>query len=263
LAKKAQRLREDVGVQHGLDGEQRQPGGEQLGRLGRDRRIGTVGAQSGQCGGGPQPVEHRGGAAALGRGHQVHVHDQVGLDHPPVHRDRQLADRSYLGELLGVLGIVVAQQSVGVERAEHALTDQGAQLGGRLPTVQPDGGDQGDIVDSCRRSPGQHGLDDRRPQIRRRHAGDRHGVVVEGDGQAHARPKSRAQRIGPGGVVEGGGDGIAGVHGRQRVGRVDDSGADREPLQPEGVAGGDQDRWGPVVDVEDESGADHLACSCR
>ena len=57
--------------------------------------------------------------------------------------------------------------------------------------------------------------------------------------------------------------GFAGVHGRQRVGRVDDAGADREPLQPEGVAGGDQDRWGPVVDVEDESGADHLACSCR
>ena len=118
----------------------------------------------------PSPVEHRRRPrcrwASVTRCTWT-TRSEVG--HPPVDRDRQLADRAELGELVGVLGVVVGQQSVGVERAEHPLPHQRAQLGRRLPAVQADGRDQGDVVDPGRRCAGQHGLDDRRPQIGRRH----------------------------------------------------------------------------------------------
>ena len=53
-------------------------------------------------------------------------------------------------------------------------------------------------------------------------------------------------------------DGVGQVRdGRQRLGRVDHPRAEREPLQPEVVAVGDDQRWGAFVDFEDESRAGH------
>ena len=89
--------------------------------------------------------------------------------------------------------------------------EQVLQLGGGQPPVQPGGADQRDVVHPGGGRPGQHGLDDRPRMSGRRHPRDGDGVVVEGDGQPHARPQPSRQRLGVQRCVEGGVDRLGDV----------------------------------------------------
>ena len=98
----------------------------------------------------------------------------------------------------------------------------------------------------------------RPPDVRRAHRRQRQRDVVEGDRQLHPREQQLRQRVHVLRVQQRVLDRLVDVrHGRQRLRRVDDAGAEREALQPEAEALVDDQRRGAVVHVEDETGATH------
>ena len=163
------------------------------------------------------------------------------------------------GEIVVVLGVVVAQQAVGEEGAEHPLSQQPLEFGGVIRRFRPVGGDQGHIVDAGLRGPGQHRFDHRGPDIGPPHL--RHRLVMSSNTMVSVSP-GRSRSVS---AAESSGASSAAFvassrsgSGRDGIRRIDHLGAEREALEPEAVAGRHDQRRRPFVDVEHESGPSHL-----
>jgi hypothetical protein len=110
---------------------------------------------------------------------------QIRLGDPGVECDFARSSAADAGQTVGILGIVVGEQAIGVEGAKDALANDVLQLVGRHPTVQAVCTHQGDIVNPARSSAGQNGLDHLAADIRSLHLRRRCADVIEGDGQLH------------------------------------------------------------------------------
>ena len=142
----------------------------------------------------------------------VDVDEQVGRGRPLVDLDL-LALRRGAEELqvVGVLGVVLGQQSTGLEGVVDAVADGVAQLGLGHPAVQGERGDQLDVVDAGLGGEVEHGLDDPLADVGATHLGQRQADVVEGDRQPHAGEQQRRQRVLVDRVEQGVADGAVDV----------------------------------------------------
>ena len=94
-------------------------------------------------------------------GHEVDVDvdEQVALGRPPVDLDvLALVGVAEVNEVGGVLGVVLPQQAVGLERVEDPISQRVAQLVLVHAAVQGERGDEHDVVDArlrrrCRAPP--------------------------------------------------------------------------------------------------------------
>ena len=134
----------------------------------------------------------------------------------------------------------------------------------RHAPVQAERRDQVDVLDSGLRGHVDDLFHDQLAHVRRRHRRQREREVVEGDGQFHAATQERLQRV----VVERLGqralDGPLGVGDRiERIGRIDDAGAERELLQPHAFAEMKEHRRGVAIDLDYSTRTRHYALNPR
>ena len=123
-------------------------------------------------------------------------------------------------QVVGVLGVVVVEQTPRGEGVVDAVADGVAQLGLGHPPVQGDGADEVDVVDAGVGGQVEHGLDDALADVGPAHLGQRQADVVEGDRQLHAREQQRRQRVLVDRVEQGVADrAVDVVEGGQRLGR--------------------------------------------
>ena len=182
----------------------------------------------------------------------VHVDQQVGLGGALGELDGlAVAGLAEVDDLGRVLGVVVVEP-VGIELVEDARADRALELGRRHPAVQRERGDQVDVVDAGAVGALEHVLDHAAADVGQLHRRQRQADVVEGDRQLHARAQQRVQRVHAERRVERGGDrGVDVDQALQRRRRVDDPAADRQPLEPERLAGVKQRRRRVLVDLDD------------
>ena len=263
---------EGVGVQGGLDLEHLDAGGGDVaahapvGRvqlravLVHERAAVLQGADVvvvAQAAVGGQPGGHALVAPVHGHQVDVHVHHEVAGGGP-------LADLHVLARVgaaqvdqaVGVLGVVLQQKAVGRERVVHAVAHGVTQLRLRHAPVQREGGDEHDVVHAGLGGQVEHGLDHPLADVGPAHGRKGEGDVVEGDGEAHARPQQGGQRRGvaqrlrqrPAYLLDGIGQGL------QRLGRVHDPAARGQALEAPALAVPEQRRRGGPVHLEHESG---------
>ena len=182
----------------------------------------------------------------------VHVDEQVGLGGALGQLDGlAVAGLAEADDRVRVLGVVVVEP-VGIELVEDPRADRALELGRRHPAVQRERGDQVDVVDAGPVGALEHVLDHAAADVRRLHRRQRQADVVERDRQLHARPQQRVERVHPERRVERGGDrGVDVDQALQRRRRIDDPRADRQPLEPERLAGMKQRRRRVLVDLDD------------
>ncbi len=95
---------------------------------------------------------------------------------------------------LGVLAVVLVE-AVRPERCEDAIAHDVADLVRGHAAVQAERGDQVDVLDTRLGGHVDDLLHDQLSDIRGRHGRQRQRQVVEGDGQLHATPEQRLQRV--------------------------------------------------------------------
>ncbi len=205
-----------------------------------------------------QPGGHALVAAVHGDQVDVDVDQQVRGGGPLVDLDvlalLGLADEE---EVVGVLGVVLGQQAVGGEGVVDPVAQGVAQLLLGHAAVQGQRGDQHDVVDAGLRRHVEHGLDHHLADVGRLHGRKRQRDVVEADGELHARPQQRRQRVAVTLRVEQRvADGAVGVLDRlHRLGGVNDAAALGQRLEGEALAAPEQGRWRRLVHLEDEAGS--------
>src|ERR1044072_4027318 len=151
-----------------------------------------------------------------------------------------------------------------MERAEDAVTDYVPELVVGDPPVQPERGDDVQVVDA---GLGRH-IDDllhhELADVGRRHGRQRQGKVVERDGELHPAAKQRLEWIVLERLRERAPDRAFGVGDRlQWVGRINDARAERHLLQPDALAEVEEHRRRVPVDLYNCSGARHYVLNPR
>ena len=171
-----------------------------------------------------------------------------------------MAGAAQLHHAVGVLGVVVVERALRGEGVEHPLAQGVAQLVVGHPAVQGQRRDQVHVVHPGRGRHVEDLLDDPLADVGAPHRRQRQRDVVEGDGQLHAGPQQRRQRIGVERVQQGVADGCFGIgQPLEGLGRVDDpAAARRQSLQAETLAVMEQDRRRRAVYVEHQSRARRL-----
>ena len=137
-------------------------------------------------------------------------------------------------EGVGILRVMLQEQSVGGEGVEDAVTEGVAQLVRRSCA----GARPGRTIKTTSSTPAcgsqvEDRLDDPLAVVGLLHRGQRQGDVVERDGQLHARPQQLGQRLGVAdGVQQGLADGRVRIaEGGQGLGGVDDAAPGGQLLQ--------------------------------
>ena len=133
----------------------------------------------------PSPAAIAAAPCRLGPNDQVNEDQQIRLGDPGIECNLARSSAADGGQTVGILGIVVGQQAIGVEGAKDALTNDVFQLVRRHPTVQPICTHESDIVNATLSSAGQNGLDHLAADIRSLHLRCRCADVIEGDRQLH------------------------------------------------------------------------------
>ncbi len=120
---------------------------------------------------------------------QVYVNDEVGLGRALVQRDLLALGRLADVDIgFGILAVVLVE-AVGPEGAEDAVADDVADLVGRHPAMQAQGGDEVDVLHARLRGHVDDLFHDQLANVGRGHRGERQREIVERDGQLHAFSK--------------------------------------------------------------------------
>ena len=204
-------------------------------------------------------------AAVHGDQVDVDVDEQVGLGGPLVDLDLlTLRGRAEEGEVVGILGVVLVEESAWFERVVDPVAERVAQFELVHPAVQRERADDVDVVDAGVRGHGQHLLHDALTDVGPLHLRQRQAHVVERDGQLHPGEQQRRQRVHVDRVEQAVADGAVDVVDRVvRFGGVDHPAAvGGELLEAEPFAVPEQRRRRRTVDVEYESRTGHQRRSC-
>ncbi len=211
-----------------------------------------------------QPGGHALVAAVHGDEVDVHVDQQVRGGGPLVDLDvLALIGLAEVDEVVGVLGVVLGEQAVRGEGVVDPVAQGVAQLRLGHAAVQGQRGHQHDVVHARLGRHVQHGLDHHLAHVGRLHLREGQRDVVEADGQLHAGPQQRRQRVAVAHRVEQRvTDGVVRVLDRlDRLGRVDHPAPLGQRLEGEALAVPEQGGWGRLVDLEHEAGSTaHRAC---
>ena len=208
----------------------------------------------------PSPAAIAAAPPAAGRIDQMHEDQQVGLGGPRIQCDLARRRAADLGQMVGIFGIVIGQQAIGVEGAEDALANDVLQFLGRHPTVQTVCTDQGDIVNASTLAARAKTASITFPRISGRcifGVGvpmSSKAIVSLIDGCSHGREWSDSIGASSAALIASARSGTRG----QRLGRVDHPGSERELLKAETISVGHQQRRSAIVDLEDETGSAHL-----
>ena len=98
-----------------------------------------------------------------------------------------LVGEAQVDQGVGVLGVVLGEQTVGGEGVVDAVADGVAELGLGHPPVEGQGHDEGDVVHAGLGRHVEDLFDDHLADVGPLHGRQGQGDVVEGDGQLHAR----------------------------------------------------------------------------
>ena len=191
--------------------------------------------------------------------------DQVDVDvDEQVRGGRPLVDLHLLAlvgladeeQVVGVFGVVLGQQAVGGEGVVDPVTEGVAQLVLGHAAVQSQCGNELDVVDAGLRRHVEHGLDHHLADVGRLHGRQRQRDVVEADGELHARPEQRRQRVAVALGVEQARGGWPGRGPRSPSwarGRTSTRLPSGSVSRREALAAPEQGRWRRLVHLEDEA----------
>ena len=167
-----------------------------------------------------------------------------------------------LRERVFVLAVEV-EEILRPEGAEDALAHHAADLVGGHAPVQGGRHDDLDVLDALAGGELDHLLEDALADVGQRHRRQWDRDVVDGDRQLHPGLQELGERLGvPHGVQQGMTD--RGLHvpdPGESVGRIHHAGSEGELLHAEALPFVDEQRRGPLVHLEHESGSGHRSSS--
>ena len=193
----------------------------------------------------------------------VHVDDQVGLRRP-LHDLDVLAHVGLtdVGEPVLVLCVEVVQ-AIGPEGAVDALADHPADLLGRHPAVQRRRHDDLEVLHPGAGGQLDHVLEHALTHVRGHHRRQRDREVVDRDRELHPREQQLGQRLLIAGRLEQRATDlpVEVAQARQRIRRIHDARAEREPLHPVPLALVDDQGRRPLVHLQHEPWSGHLSAA--
>jgi len=184
----------------------------------------------------------------------VDINDEVTLRSAAVNNNALAEFRlAYFHHTLFVLGVVVII-ALREEGVENFLAHHTFHFGVRHTAVQGVGDDEVDVVDARVREQLQDDFEDALPDVGRRHGGQGHRNVVDGDSNLHTGAEEGVEGVHLQGVINGPAySGFEVGHALKGGPGENDAGADGQVFE-EQVLAGEEEAWGGAFLLEDDVG---------